>query len=219
MKPLNRFTVWIGLIAVLAAAMSACLDDPGVPCGSGYCPGGYICSLDQTCVRGLVCGNSAQESFLEEADAACQFETVQESERNEDGSPEVGGSYEGNDFSTVNPDGPYEADTYIAATLAPAGDEDVFMVTNRALDVVRVRVSTHDAGLGLDVPCYLMDTMLVVRDIQGRILASNDDRADGLCSTVEFDIEPGETVYAHVLDFGDDNEIRAPGYWLAIDFQ
>lgn len=180
-------------------------------CGNGQLEPGEMCDD----------GNAA---LGDGCDAACRLELRPESEPNEDGSPEVGGSYEGNDFSTVNANGPYEADTSIAATLAP-GDEDVFMVTNRGPDLVRVRFSTHDAALGWNVPCYQIDTVLVVRDTQGDILAFNDDRADDLCSAVEFDIPPGETIYAHVLDFGDDynyddhGEILTPGYWLAIDFQ
>jgi cysteine-rich repeat protein len=175
-------------------------------CGNGQVEPGEACDD----------GNAAPGDGC---DAACRLEFRPESEPNEDGTPEVGDSFEGNDFSTANANGPYEADTYIAATLAPAGDEDVFMVTNRGPGVVRVRFSTHDAALGWDAPCFGIDTVLVVRDTLGNVLAFNDDRADSLCSTVDYDIWPGATVYAHVLDFGDDGEISASGYWLAVDFQ
>ena len=54
---------------------------------------------------------------------------------------------------------------------------------------------------------------------RGYVLAFNDDRLEDLCSTVDYDLGPGETVYAHVLDYDDNDAILAPGYWLIIDFQ
>jgi cysteine-rich repeat protein len=149
-------------------------------------------------------------------DGGCQIEIVLETEPNEDGSPDVGE----NDFATVNAGGPYEADTMVSARLEPPGDEDVFMVANSGPDVVLVRFDTHDAAAGRDVPCQGIDTMLLLWDTEGNVVAANDDRIVGdLCSTVEHVIGPGETVYAHVLDYGDDSAIPEPGYWLAIDFE
>ena len=201
--------------------------EPGERCDDGNTTPGdgcnALCRIEPECGNGQVepgerCddGNTTPGDGC---DAACRIEFVPETEPNEDGTPEMSGAFEGNDFSTVNANGPYEVDTIIAATLEPAGDEDVFAVTNRGPAAVSVRFDTHDAAVGWGIPCQAIDTVLFVRDFQGNVLASNDDTEFGHCSMVEHVIEPGETVYAHVLDYDDDDAIPEPGYWLAIDFQ
>lgn len=201
--------------------------EPGEQCDDGNATPGDGC--DAYCRFEAECGNGVVEPGEQcddrnvvpgdGCDAGCGIESVPESEPNEDGTPEVSGWFEGNDFSAMHADYSYEIDTIISATLEPAGDEDVFMVTNNGAEMVRVRFDTHDAAVGLGMSCWQIDTVLVVRNTQGDVLTFNDDRAYDLCSMVEVDIEPGETIYAHVLDYEDDNPISAPGYWLAIDFQ
>jgi cysteine-rich repeat protein len=94
------------------------------------------CQSHDTCGNGFTDEAQGEEcddgnvSPGDGCDACCGIETVPEREPNEDGTPEVGDSSDGNDFSTMNANYSYEADTIISATLEPAGDEDVFMVTN-----------------------------------------------------------------------------------------
>jgi cysteine-rich repeat protein len=219
-------------ICEISASGSECGNgqvEPGEECDDGNEVAGDGC--DDGCRIEGECGNGQVEPGEEcddgnevagdGCDDGCRIESVLETEPNEDGTPEIGSSLEGNDFSTVNANDPYQADAIVSARLEPAGDEDVFAVSNRGSGSVQVRFDTHDAAAGRGVPCQAMDTMLLVRDTQGSILAANDDRIPGadFCSTVEYVIGPGETVYAHVLAFGDGSAIPEPGYWLTIDFE
>lgn len=202
-----------------------CNDDctSDLSCRNGYYDSGEECDdggnsqfCDSDCTR-VSCGDGIRN---EAAGETCDgLEAVAENEPNEDGSPQISGSSEGNDFSTMNANGPYEADTTIVANLDPAGDEDVFAVKNRGPGTVRVRFETHDMAAGLGVRCQAMDPVLCIRDAQGNLVSCWDDDLDrGLCSTVEHDILPDETVYAYVLDYHDDHPIPTPGYALVIDF-
>lgn len=53
MKTVAHFPARVGLFAMMAAVMNACMDAPGVPCGHGYCPPDYTCEQNQC----LGCGN------------------------------------------------------------------------------------------------------------------------------------------------------------------
>jgi hypothetical protein len=72
-----------------------------------------------------------------------------------------------------------------------------------------------DAGLGQ--PCDFEDPVLTIRDSAGAELAQADDRVDGVdkCPLLNFTIAGGQTVFLHVTEFEDDDEI--PGYFLLID--
>jgi cysteine-rich repeat protein len=196
----------------------------GADGGGGAGGGGADGRADAICGDGVVdpaAGEGCDDGNMtagDGCDARCQVEGRAESEPNEDGSPEIGGPFRGNDFDTANAEGPYESDAIIAATLVPLGDEDVFAVTNRGADPARVRFETHDAGAGLGMLCSTIDTMLYIRDAGGRALAQNDD-ALGLCAGVEYVLAPGETVHAHVFAPDDHTVIALPGYWMVIDFR
>jgi cysteine-rich repeat protein len=202
--------------------------EPGEGCDDGNTIPGDGCDAD--CQIEPECGNGLREPGEEcddgneipgdGCDAGCRIELVVEIEPNEDGTPEIGSAFEGNDFSIMNANGPHAASTIISATLQPAGDEDVFAVRNPGAGAVLVRFETHDAAVGQGLPCNVIDTVLLIRDAEGNILTGNDDSIPGsLCSRIDHVIRPGETVYAHVLVYGDSSAIPEPGYWLAIDFQ
>lgn len=54
-----HYPVRNGFIALLAAAMSSCLPDPGERCGNGYCPVGYYCSESRRGDHCLLIGTTA----------------------------------------------------------------------------------------------------------------------------------------------------------------
>jgi cysteine-rich repeat protein len=68
-----HFSAWNGLIVILAAIMGSCMDEPGEPCGNGYCPTDFYCwrgHPGQECVAEMclklgerlgICGNSIPE--------------------------------------------------------------------------------------------------------------------------------------------------------------
>ncbi len=134
---------------------------------------------------------------------------VAESEPNDDGSVAM---YT-NDFSAANADGPFTSDVVVTGALNPAGDEDVFAVTNPTGVSLLVRFETFEGAIG---QCSAIDTYLYLRDAAGMLLASNDDSGLNFCSLLTYTIPAGGTVYAQVTDFSDNNVIA--GYLLRIDF-
>jgi len=139
-----------------------------------------------------------------------RFETltaaVPETEPNEDGSPSVGNgtsTAEGNDFSIANANGPFTADTVINGAFNPAGDEDVFAIRNDGSSPAEVNLGIHYGGFG--VCADNLDTQIRIRDASGTVLAFDDDAGtSGRCSFLSYVIPPATTVYAHVIDSGDD---------------
>ncbi|MBP6628480.1 MAG: DUF4215 domain-containing protein [Kofleriaceae bacterium] len=180
----------------------------------------------------IVCGDGLQQPGLEECDddnttagdgcsPTCTIEGSSEVEPNEDGLPSTGGSgITGNDFdvggtlATSNATAQGVADvattgrTWLAA-LTPAGDEDVFAVTNTGAEPIEVTVNTWDPATGLGRACpSTVDTGINVRDAAGAVLIGNDQRVSGdNCSRVVFAIPPGQNRYVHVTDFGDNGVI------------
>lgn len=206
-------------------------------CGDGVLEYGEQCDdantqpgdgCDASCRRESICGDGVIE-YGEQCDdgntqpddgcnSGCWVESVSESEPNQAAGSGPGGSAtEGNDFDAAAADGPYSEDTIIAAALAPAGDEDIFAISNRASGAATVRVSTYNADFGLGVPCNAsIDTALHIRDAQGNSLAYDDNRGEDRCSSADVLMPAGQTVYAHVSEFGDDAIV--PAYWLDIEF-
>jgi cysteine-rich repeat protein len=173
---------------------------------------GPVCG-DMVVGRGEECddGNTAGGDGCTEA---CRIETTPESEPNEDGTPSTGGAgIGGNDYSSATANGPYSGTTRISGALNPAGDEDVFAVTNTGATARSVRFSTFTAVGGT---CPSADTGLNVRDAAGTVLVSDDDGGDGFCSLTTYSIPPGGTVYVHVTDYGDNGALLS--YFLDIVF-
>jgi len=210
---------------------ATCTVEPGFTC-VGDMPS--VCTPTQICGNGAVEGTETCDDgntvAVDGCGATCQLELT-EIEPNEDGTPQTGGSgIAGNDFdgaggiAVMNADSNGAIDvangpTAVLAALTPAGDEDVFAITNTSTVPQRVRfdIWNTDVGFGAGVACGTsIDTGLNLRDAAGTVLASNDDRngAADRCSALSFVILPGQTVYAHVTEFGDNGAIA--GYGLQI---
>lgn len=208
-------------------------------CGDGAIQSGEECEFigsipcDAFCQREPVCGDilldgveSCDDGNLNNGDgcdAQCQLEGVDaiESEPNDDGQPSVNGGSDGDDFSAANADGPFTQDTLLFGALNPVGDEDIFAVTNTDSAPVVVRFDTFLPSSGFGVACLFSanaaDTVLLLRDESGNILDKNDNRqgfADA-CSGLFFTLSPNQTIFAHVVEGGDDDALS---YLLQIDF-
>ncbi|HWO24075.1 MAG TPA: DUF4215 domain-containing protein [Kofleriaceae bacterium] len=147
---------------------------------------------------------------------ACATEPL-ELEPNEDGSISTGGSgITGNDFATANANanGALTGSITFGAALTPAGDEDVFLFRNTSSAPQLVRFDLWSRALGVGVSCGTsIDTGLQIRDAAGASLASNDNRAAGdSCSGLVHGLLPDASVYAHVMELGDNAPIA--GYVL-----
>ena len=183
-------------------------------CGDGLEEGSEACD-DGNIVSGDGCSASCDAV---EPGYACPLQgscaaTVQESEPNDDGSPSVGAQgIAGNDFSSLQADGPFSSTTVVSASIFPAGDEDVFAVTNPHGAVVTARLQTFGEA-GLD-SCP-GDTGIHVRDAVGVSLAVSDDEGAGPCSRLAFELAAGQTLYVHVAEFADNDEIAS--YFLLIE--
>lgn len=202
--------------------------DPGEECDDGNRVPGDGC--DDVCRRETVCGDSNIEPGEEcddgntmpgdGCDSECQVESVAEAEPNDDGVRGNNGlGIAGDDFAAAAANGPFSSDAIVEASLSPAGDEDVFAITNAGAFASSVRFDVYNAAVGLGEVCgTTIDTGLNIRDAAGGLLGSNDNRAGSTdrCSGLDFIVAPGATVYAHVTDFGDNSVV--PGYFLQIHF-
>ncbi len=227
----------------LKASTEAC-DDGNVTSGNGCSATctvevGWSCSgtMPSTCVmRAQACGDGFVDGSeqcddgntraLDGCGANCRLERT-EIEPNEDGATITGGSgILGNDFASANANtnGAVLAslgNTAIVAALTPAGDEDVFAITNDTLlpQVLRLDTWNRATGYGQGVACATsIDLGLNLRDAAGTVLLSNDDRnlSADRCSGLTYTLAAGQTVYAHVVEYGDDAAV--PGYGLEIGF-
>jgi Bacterial pre-peptidase C-terminal domain len=141
-----------------------------------------------------------------------------ETEPNEAGSPSIGNgmdSFEGNDFDIANAGGPFSADALITGALMPTGDEDVFAIHNTGAEPAEVYLETSNGGFGA---CTAgLDTQIRIRDASGAVLAFGDDAGlNRFCSFLPYVIPAGATVYAHIIDFGDNT--TAAAYSLHVSF-
>ena len=203
----------------------------GEQCDDGNTMSGDLC--DSTCQVEPFCGDSIMQPNEQcddgnmvagdGCDSTCQVEdAITEVEPNEDGSPSTGGSgIAGNDFATANADanGAFTTSTRIVARLTPVGDEDVFAFQNLGTEPVLARFNTWNnaPGYGIGVSCTGsgVDTGLHIRDAAGNSLASDDD-TNGPCAALDFAIFPGQTVYAHVTEFGDNAAVAS--YTLDVEY-
>jgi cysteine-rich repeat protein len=193
-----------------------------------------------TCGDGIMAGteacDDANTASLDGCSSTCRIE-LSELEPNEDGTPSVGGTgIAGNDFdvggtlainnataqgiilasggSTLR-----LASLSVGAAPGTAGDEDVFAISNDLTIPVELQVDVWNraTGFGLGVPCgSSIDTGLNIRGTNGTVLASNDDRngSTDRCSGASLVVAAGATVYAQVVEFGDNAVI--PGYALQV---
>ena len=157
-----------------------------------FCGDGLVRDDEQCDDGNVFSGDGCSGSCLTE---------VPETEPNDDGAVAIAT----NDFSVAAADGPYETDAFVVAQIMPAGDDDVYAVANPGLAAVTLTAETFGPG-GVGV-CGI-DTVLTVRDGTGASLVSDDDAGIGFCSRVEgVVIEPGATVYVHIIDRGDNSLI------------
>jgi cysteine-rich repeat protein len=212
---------------------ATCTVEPGWSC-SGTMPSTCVMRA-QTCGDGFIdvpeqCDDGNTRG-VDGCSATCRTELT-EIEPNEDGTPQTGGTgIAGNDFNAsavtrANANFLVRASTGangILAAFSPAGDEDVFAVTNDTLvgQELRVDLWNRAAGYGQGVPCGTsIDTGLHVRNAAGTSLASNDDRNSTIdqCSGLLLALLPGQTVYVHTMEYGDDLAVPAPGYGVELRF-
>lgn len=195
---------------------------------------GWSCSGTSPSVcanRPLVCGDGFVDApeqcddgntrNLDGCSATCRSD-YSEVEPNEDGTPSTGGTgTTGNDFAVANANtnGARLASNGalgILAALTPAGDEDVFALKNDTTSPQYLRVDTWNraTGFGQGVSCGTtgIDTVLSLRSATGTSLVLNDERSSSdSCSAVAAVVAAGATVYASVIDYGDNSTIAAYG--------
>lgn len=162
----------------------------------------------QTCVGlGAVIGNLACELDCDYNLGSCAFQ-VNEIEPNDDGAVATGT----NDFLVANAQ-PFNDDVFIAAAMSPAGDDDVFAISNPGTGYALLRLETFGPG-GVGT-CAAIDTIIEVRTAANTVITSNDDAGIDSCSLLtNFLMAPGQTVYVRVIDFQDNDLL--PSYFLHV---
>jgi len=157
--------------------------------------------------------NAAIASYFMHVTFLSPLGTQAEVEPNEDGTPQTGGSGTiGNDFDAVavtnaTAQGVVTADRLFTAAIPVAGDEDVYAVTNSGATNVTIDVETYT---GTALGTCTADTGMHIRNATGTSLASSDDEGIGACSYIDnFTLTPGQTVYVHVVEFGDNGTIAS----------
>lgn len=201
------------------ACMDDCtaLDTSGcTTCGDGLIEG------DEQCEPTDLVGETCQTQGFDFGELACSsscsldlencVDIISETEPNDDTMVAVNT----NDFSAVNANGPYAADTLIAAAINPAGDDDVFAVTNPGPNHALISLETYGSIPGM---CEMaVDTFIDLRTDLNVLLLSNDDGGVGGCSLIsDFILPPGVTIYVRVIDFGDNSVIPAYHLHIRID--
>ena len=201
----------------------ACTGTPSVcatVCGNG------VMTAPETCDDGNIINYDGCSSL-------CRTERT-ELEPNEDGTPSTGGTTTvGNDFdvggmlaiNNATAQGPVLASVgsvnlqgalSVGASPGTAGDEDVYALTNNTAAQVEFQLDVWNraAGFGFGVSCGTsIDTAINIRDAAGAVLITGDDRSTptitDFCSRVNFIVAAGATVYAQVVEFGDNAVIPA----------
>jgi cysteine-rich repeat protein len=105
-------------------------------------------------------------------------------------------------------------DVLISEALSPAGDEDTFAITNDTANNVQIIAETFGPG-GLGT-CVGVDSEINFRDAAGAELANDDESGINNCSLETFIINPGQTLFVHVIDFLDNTDV--PSYFLQISY-
>jgi cysteine-rich repeat protein len=187
-------------------------------------------------VRVTITASGCGDSFLntgEECDdgnvtagdgcsATCTFEAarITEVEPNDDGTPMTGGTgIVGNDINATavanaNANGAITASTIVSGALNPAGDEDLFAISNPGAAPVTVHIETGAPTIGT---CPSADTGLRVLDATLAVITTDDDGGPGACSSIAtVTIPAGTTYYVQVVEFGDNATIAA--YQLYVRF-
>lgn len=203
----------------------------GASCTGGTCTAQGTCSGD-TCGDGDITGaEQCDDQNTTPADGCSPLCRTEPSERepNDDGTPAEGmGSVDpgGNDFdATAVANANAQAAQLpldvaggallsVLAAMTPAGDEDVFAVTNSgaAPRAVKFDVWLRLATFGYGRSCGItMDASLTIRDAAGAILAQNDDRnpSNDRCPGLTYTIGAGQTVYAQVVEYGDNTPVNS----------
>jgi cysteine-rich repeat protein len=190
------------------AACHLCGD--GVMAGPEQCDGADLGG--QTCqglgfdFGNLMCGSGCGLDQIR-----CVSITT-ETEPNDDGMVAPGT----NDFSAANANGPYTADALIAASIEPVGDDDVFAISNPGPGYIIVALETYGPVPG-QCPAGV-DTVLFLHAATGLQLAVNDDGGINSCSLLTgIPIPPGTTLYARVIDFGDNSAIASYHLHIRVD--
>jgi cysteine-rich repeat protein len=189
---------------------------------SSLCGNGII-NIPELCDQGPQ--NGQPGSFCDANCEAAGFVTVQETERNDDGSPNTGG-LNGNDFSSANANGPFAVNVVVLGALNPAGDEDVFSVQNETGVSLSLRFDIFDTqqGAGFGRPCGPSQTggmVINARGASGNILAVSAARPADSCHGLDFTLDAGQTLFVHTFfgaSFAVDNVV-VPSYMLAIELQ
>ena len=216
---------------------AACAIETGWACTGAVSTCAPICG-DGMIIAPEVCDDS-NTTNLDGCSATCRNE-VTEVEPNEDGTPSTGGTTTaGNDFdiggmlavNNATAQGLIRASAgsvnWLAAiSVGPApgtaGDEDVFAITNDTASpqTLQLDVWNRGTGFGFGVSCGTtsIDTAINVRDAAGVLLASGDDRVATIdyCSRAVINLTAGQTVYAQVVEYGDNAVI--PSYGLQVQF-
>lgn len=187
--------------------------------GSEECDGGVNCNAD--CTRVPVCG----DTFIDAPEACddgntnngdgcsstCQVEGIfLESEPNDDGTTAVAT----NDFSAANADGPFNTTTTIQGAIGVAGDDDVYAVTNTTANPIIVSAET--ATVADLSACTAITTRIDIRNAANTSLFFDTDSGLGSCSHISFQVAPGETLYVHLIENGDNAAIA--NYFLKLSF-
>jgi cysteine-rich repeat protein len=190
--------------AIPAYQVRVTLQNAG--CGDGFPNAGEQCE-DSNVAAGDGCSPT------------CQIEAVAatETEPNDDGTHATGGTgIVGNDIdataiTAANANGAYSVSTIVSGALTPAGDEDLFAVTNPGTTPIMLRAETGAPTIGTCTG----DTGIRVLDGALAEIARDDDGGPGACSLVaSVVIPPGVTYYVQVVEYGDDAAIASYQLYL-----
>lgn len=107
----------------------------------------------------------------------------------------------------------------IIASIGVAGDEDVFAIENNGTTNVLVRLDAWNLAMmyGVGTACGTsIDIGMNVRQADGMVVASNDDRNGAVdrCPGLSLTMTPGQRLYVHMMEFGDDAAV--PAYALVM---
>ncbi|MBK6514128.1 MAG: DUF4215 domain-containing protein [Polyangiaceae bacterium] len=187
--------------------------------GTEECDGGATCNAD--CTRIPVCGDgfidapeTCDDSNTNNGDGCsslCVLENLfNETEPNDDGATATAT----NDFLAAAANGPFSVDTMISGAISPAGDDDVYAVTNPTASPIIFTAETFSNAAG--TACVTTDTDIRVRDAGGAQLALSQDEGQGACSHISYQLNPGQTLYLHVIENGDNAALAA--YFMKVTF-